>query len=187
VLAQTEFDFLPRASREKSQQLFFALMPDEAGVYALTEFTDRFLFANGVAADRLKPMIVMQRVAEASEAVLFGAKLAGQSVAAAGLALKFDILRSEKRRLMLTSSDETLAALAGSLGAAISRHGLKAAEAPPCVALAQGVPAMAPVRIKPVKFKVTGLALLRGDPAAAFQVVRRWPLNTATNRSLTAK
>jgi hypothetical protein len=195
VWVQTAFDFCQRPVRaRKPERLFFALLPDELGLFSLRECYERFRIASDLEAVPLKPVVVLQRLVEDRETVLFGAKLAGQAVAAAGLKLAFDtIATTPSRVLALTSSDPALAALHGDLDAAIRRHGLAAASGSPFLALAQGVPPIAPEPVKPVKIRVTGLALLRGE-VEAFQVLRRWPLNrvsrrldsAATNRNLPA-
>jgi hypothetical protein len=188
VQAQTAFDFCQRPVRTKQPgRLFFALMPDEASLFALNACADRLLF--GLEATRVKPIVALQHLTE-SQTVLFGAKLAGQAVPAAGLVVKFDTIgtvSAERRFIALTSTDPALARLHADLNAAILRNGLRADGAAPFIPLAHSAPRIATESIKPVKIRVTGLALLRGEAAGDFQVLRRWPLNTATNRSLTAK
>jgi 2'-5' RNA ligase len=179
--------------------LFFALMPDEAAAFVLAEFLDRFLIANAIEAVRLKPVVALQHLGESKGPALYGAKLAGQAVAAAGLTLKFDtvgtVTTPERRVLALTSRDPALADVRAALCAAIAQNGLKAEETAPFLPLAHGLARMPPEAIKPVKIRVTGLALLRGEQTGDFSVLRRWPLNsisrcrygTATNRNLTVR
>ncbi len=181
--AQAAFDFCQRRVRaKKPERLFFAAMPADNGTFALNEFVGRFLMANDLDGAPVKPIVVLQRLAESTGPVLYGAKLAGQAVAAAGLVLAFDAVASvttpDGRVLALTGSDPTLAAVHGALAAAIARNRLRAVEGPgPFIALATGTPRLAPQAIKPLKIRVSGLALLRGDAVGAFQVLRRWPLN----------
>jgi 2'-5' RNA ligase len=202
VQVQTAFDFCrPPARARKPERLFFALMPDEAAAFVLREFLDRFLIANGVEAVRLKPLVALQRLGESKGPALYGAKLAGQAVPAAGLTLKFDsvgtVVTPERRVLALTARDPALAGVHAALRTAIAQNGLKADDAAPFLPLAHGLARMPPEAIKPVKIRVTGLALLRGEQTGDFSVLRRWPLNAvsrpsrrldgaATNRNLTA-
>lgn len=173
-------------------------MPDETGSFVLTEFRDRFLTANGLEGVRLKPIVALQRLSECKDPVLYGAKLAGQAVTAAGLVFKFDtvgtVTTPERRVLALTSRDPALAAVQENLRAALAQNGLKAEEATPFLPLAHNLARLPPETVKPVKIRVSGLALLRGEQTGDFSVLRRWPLNTAsrrleraaTNRSLPA-
>jgi 2'-5' RNA ligase len=198
VSVQAAFDFCRPVRARKPERLFFALMPDEAAAFVLTEFLDRFLIANGVEAVRVKPLVALQRLCACKDPVLYGAKLAGQAVAAAGLTVRFDtvgtVTTPERRVLALTSRDPALASVQENLRAALVQNGLKAEEVAPFLPLAYGLARMPPEAIKPVKIRVTGLALLRGEQTGAFSVLRRWPLNSvsrrregaATNRSLSA-
>lgn len=189
--SQAAFDFCQRPVRvKKPERLVFALLPDDAGAFVATECFERFRIANDWEGMRLKPVVVLQSLAETSEAVLFAAKLAGQAVPAAGLKLAFDAIATLPPHLLaLTSRDPLLATIHADLDAAIRRNGLAAAESMPFLALGEGSVRVPPAAVKPVKIRVTGLALLRGE-VGAFQVLRRWPLHrappaqTATNRNL---
>lgn len=180
AVVQGAFDFCQRPVRaRKPEQLFFALMPDESGAVLLAGLAGRILDDLGLDGVVRKPgrlFVALQRLGDDSDAVLFGAKLAGQAVAAAGLAIAFDTVAAERRVLALTSKSEALAAVHCDLAAAINRHGLRAEPGEPQIALADGVARLEPQPVKPLKLKVSGLALLRGD-SENFQVLRRWPLN----------
>lgn len=179
---QAAFNFCQRPLRaKKPERLVFALLPDEAGAFAVRECFERWRIAEDWDGARLKPVVVLHTLAETGEAVLFGAKLAGQAVAAAGLKLSFDAIATMPSRIVgLTSSDPALAAVCADLDTAIRRNGLSATAAVPFLALGEGA-RVPPQPIKPVKLRVTGLALLRGE-VASFQVLRRWPLNRASRR-----
>jgi hypothetical protein len=117
-----------------------------------------------------------------SGSLLYGAKLAGQAVAAAGLTLTFDAIgRIGRDGLGLTSSDQALAQVHDSLGALLAKNGLRAvAPRLPHIVLAQSTANLPVMVMAPLCVSVTGLALLRGEGAAYrsnFQVLRRWPLN----------
>ncbi|GAA0543657.1 2'-5' RNA ligase [Rhizomicrobium palustre] len=182
---QAGFEFLrpapPRA--KKAERLFFAAMPDEAHALKLSRFAERFLAEEEMDGTPIKPTrlhIALQRLGEPTDAMLYAAKLVGQSVAAAGLSLRFDVLSSlgrTKRVLALTSSDPKLAALHEKLAEAVQKHGLRADEGVPHIALATGVGQIPLTAIEPYGMSITGLALLRGDPLGEFQILRRWPLN----------
>lgn len=185
---QAVFDFCrPPARTKKPERLFFALMPDEAAAFVLNEFLERFLIANEIEAVRVKPIVALQRLCASKDSVLYGAKLAGQAVAAAGLTLKFDAVGTvstpERRVLALTSRDPALSAVQENLRTALAQNGLKADEAAPFLPLAHGLTRMPMEAIKPVKLRVSGLALLRGEQTGAFSVLRRWPLNSPSRRA----
>jgi len=188
VDVQSEFEFgLKVPSRApRPEQLFFALMPEDRDGVALARFAERIIADNDLGLAALKPArlhIAFPRVGAPIPSVLYGAKLAGQAVAAAGLRFCFDRITSlavpSGRILALTSNDATLALLAAELATALERHGLRPGEGVvPHIALAYGAARLAAQPIAPVPVAVTGLALLRGEAGAKeAQVLRRWPLN----------
>lgn len=187
VGVQSEFEFgLKKPQRApKPEQLFFALMPEERAALSLSRFAERIVADNDLGLVPLKPArlhIALDRLGAPLPSVLYGAKLAGQAVAAAGLHFHFDSIASlggaSGRTLALTSSDPALATLHTALAAALERHGLHAGETVPHIALAYGAARLAAQPIAPVTVAVTGLALLRGEAGGKeAQVLRRWPLN----------
>lgn len=186
--AQREFEFCrERPGRKKPPEaLAFALMPEEASAAALARLTETFL-AGGrpLAAGRLH--VALRWLAAGGEAAVYGAKLAGRAVAAAGLTLSFDAIGSltpaphGDRVLALTGFDTRLSAIAEGLDRAMMAHGLRPRMVVPHIALAVGGDVVPVEAIVPVAVAISGLALLRGDPGRTgeFQVLRRWPLNMA--------
>ena len=182
---QEVFDFCRGgpARKRKTARLVFALMPDDESAAHLARFTESLLAENALAAVPVKAArlhIALHRLA-ARPSALYGAKLAGQAVAAAGLRLRFHGLGSVGRGLALTSADPALAALQETLSAALARNGLHAAPpAPPHLTLAHGAGRRPLQAIAPLTVTLAGLALLRregSDPRGEAMVLRRWPLN----------
>jgi len=170
-----------------AERLFFALMPDEPSCDRLTRFAERFIGEQELAITPLKPArlhIGLHRLGtrkRGTGSLLYGAKLAGQAVAAAGLTLSFDAVgRVGRGSLGLTSTDKALGRVMESLGGMLAKHGLRGvAPTIPHIILCQGRTNLKLAAITPLSVSVTGLALLRSEGTATFQVLRRWPLNRA--------
>jgi 2'-5' RNA ligase len=190
VSAQDVFEFCRErlARSQKPERLFFALMPDEASANRLARFAEDFIREQDLVATPIKPNrlhIALHHLGarkRSSGSLLYGAKLAGQAVAAAGLTLSFDAVgRLSCGVLGLTSSDKALAQVHESLGALLAKNGLRAVTPrPPHIVLAQCAANLPLTVMTPLTVSVTGLALLRGEGTAYrnnFQVLRRWPLN----------
>jgi 2'-5' RNA ligase len=183
--AQSVFEFCRPIRALKPERLFFALMPDEQSCDRLARFAEEFIREQELEATPVKPgrlHIGLHRLGarkRSSGSFLYGAKLAGQAVAAAGLTLSFDAVGGVSRGAFgLTSTDKVLAGVAESLGTMLAKHGLSAvAPRVPHIVLAHGRAGQTLTVMAPLSVSVTGLALLRGD--ANFQVLRRWPLNRA--------
>jgi len=182
---QTVFDFCRREPQRaiRPERLFFALMPEEDSALQLARFAEQLILENDLPATPVKPArihIALHRLGSATRAALYGAKLAGQAVAAAGLTLRFEAITSLTgggRRLALVSEDKLLLGVQALLDAALQRNGLQPREAPlPHITLAYGAARLEPQPVAPIAVTVSGLALLRGE-AEDFQVLRRWPLN----------
>lgn len=190
VSAQDVFEFCRErlARAPKPERLFFALMPDEEAANRLARFAEDFIGEQELAATPFKPgrlHIALHQLGarkRTSGSLLYGAKLAGQAVAAAGLTLSFDAVGRVGRGLLgLTSTNKALAQVHESLGALLAKNGLRAmAPRPPHIVLAQCNANLPLTVMAPLAVSVTGLALLRGEGTAYrsnFQVLRRWPLN----------
>lgn len=183
---QGELDFGVKcaARAAKPEQLHFVLLPEEADALKLAQFAQRVVADNELGLTPLKSArlhIALARVGPVNTAVLYGAKLAGQVVAAAGLRICLDTIGSlggpSGRALALTGSDPALAQLQSGLAAAMQRNGLRTGEPfRPYLALAYGAARFDPQAIAPVSLTLAGLALLRGE-GRELAVVRRWPLN----------
>jgi 2'-5' RNA ligase len=190
VSTQDVFEFCRErlARSPKPERLFFALMPDEASADRLARFAEAFLRDQELIATAIKPNrlhIALHQLGarkRSSGSLLYGAKLAGQAVAAAGLTLSFDAVGRVGRGLLgLTSTDPALTQVHESLGALLAKNGLRAmAPRPPHIVVAQSTANLPLTVMTPLTLSVTGLALLRGEGTAYrsnFQVLRRWPLN----------
>ncbi len=173
------------ARAKAPERLFFALMPDEESAFALARFAEDFLRAHDLAAAAVKPgriHIALHRLGAKKRGLVYGAKLAGQAVAAAGLTFAFDAAGRVGRGVVgLTSMDKTLSSLHDRLGAMLVKNGLRAvAPRAPHIVLAHSMANLQLEGIAPLPVSVSGLLLLRSEGAAYrtnFQVLRRWPLN----------
>lgn len=187
---QTAFAFEPQAPRRlKKQHLVFALMPDEAGAAAVARFTTRILRdedgATPVKQTRLyMALATLTPARPGSAAVMYGAKLAGQAVPAAGLKLIFDGIGTAYGgagygALALTSSGSPLRGVIAALQTALAKNGLAADFAAPQLVIADGAARMPQQAMPPLAVTISGLALLRVAGEGDFSVLRRWPLNLA--------
>ncbi|WP_265515873.1 2'-5' RNA ligase family protein [Nitratireductor luteus] len=179
----------------RPERLFFALLPDVGTAIHIAQFGQRFVRENRLEAKRLateRLHVSIHHVGDFKRLrtkFVYAAKQAGKAVSMSPFELILGSIKSFEgapstggrprgRPLVLLGESDALLQLHGTLGTAMERNGLRAAEHfVPHMTLSYGRSSIPERTIEPLHFRVKEFVLVHSRLwLTQYEIVDRWPL-----------